>query len=272
MGKALEVINGRVTAPGPTLTAWTIAAGDSLTVRNAPLDSLILLLKAWADNQAAGTLRIRSPRLHDNVEGIRLGIVLSEVRDLLPRRFQQMLVSQDVLTVQQSGSAVAGDIESGTLMVFYADLPGVSARLIDAASLLANMVNIMTIENTLALGVAGGYSGEESIDAEFDQLKANTDYALIGYQVSAECACVGWRGSDTGNLRVGGPGDEVFKDVTGSWFYDLSREYGMPLIPVFNSANKGAVLIDGVQDENGVDVTVTSIFAQLKPGVVPQAG
>jgi hypothetical protein len=272
MGKALEVINGRVVAPGAVLTPWTLAAGDSLTVRNAPLDSQILLLQAWADNQAAGTLRIRSPRLHDNVEGIRLGVVLSEVRQLLPRRFVQQLISQDVLTVQQSGSAVAADVESGTLLVFYADLPGVSARLIDAQVLLANMVNILAVENTLALGVAGGYSGEEAIDAEFDQFKANTDYALLGYQVSAECACIGWRGTDTGNVRVGGPGDEVEKDVTGSWFYDLSREYGMPLIPVFNSANKGAILIDGVQDENGVDVTVTSIFAQLKPGVVPAAG
>ena len=43
----------------------------------------------------------------------------------------------------------------------------------------------------------------------------------------------------------------------------------MPLIPVFNSANKDAILIDGVQDENGTDVTLTSLLAQLKPGVVP---
>ena len=272
MGKALEVLNGRVVAPGTTLTAWTMAAGDSLQVRNTPIDSMILLLNAWADNQAAGTLRVRSPRLHDNVEGIRLGIVASEVQALLPARFEQRLVPQDVLTVQQSGSATAGDIESGTLLLYYADLPGVSARLIDAQTLLANMVNIMTVENTLALGTGGGYSGEEAIDAEFDQLKANTDYALLGYLASAECACIGWRGSDSGNLRVGGPGDEAHKEITANWFLWLSQAYQMPLIPVFNSANKGAILIDGVQDENGVDVTVTSIFAQLKPGAAPAVG
>jgi len=272
MGKALEIITGRVVAPSTTLTALTMSAGDSLTIRNAPIDSEIMLLQAWADNQTSGTLRIRSPRMHDNVEGLRLDVLTSEVKPLLPRRFMQRLIPQDQLTVALSGSATAGDVESAALMVFYADLPGISARMIDAPTLLANMVNLMSVENTLALGTGGGYSGEEAITAEFDQLKANTDYALLGYHVDAECAAVGWRGSDSGNLRVGGPGDELGRDYTGSWFYDLAFWYQMPMIPVFNAANKDAILIDGVQDENGTDVTLTSILAQLKPGVVPAAG
>jgi len=37
------------------------------------------------------------------------------------------------------------------------------------------------------------------------------------------------------------------------------------MIPVFNSANKAGILIDGAQDENGADVTVQSIFAELAP-------
>ena len=272
MGKALEVINGFVTAPDTTLTALTMGAGDTLTIRNAPLDSNILLLQAWTDNQTAGTLRIRSARLHDNVEGIRLDASASEVKPLLPKRFMQTLVPQDALVVQLSGSNTGGDIESAALMLFYENLPGISARLIDVPTLLANMINLVTVENTLALGTGGGYSGEEAITAEFDQLKANTDYALMGYLVDAECASVGWRGSDTGNVRVGGPGDELGRDYTRSWFYDLAFWYQMPMIPVFNSANKDAILIDGNQDENGTDVTVTSIFAQLKPGTLPAGG
>jgi hypothetical protein len=269
MGKAIDLITGRVTAPGATLTGLTMSAGDTLTVRNAPLDSMVRLIQAWADNQAAGTLRIRSPRLHDNVEGIRLDVTISEVKPLLPERFVQSLIPQDTLVAELSGSAVAADIESAAMLLFYDNLPGISARLIDPATLLANMVNLVTVENTLALGVAGGYSGEEALTAEFDQLKANTDYALLGYLVDAECAAVAWRGSDTGNLRVGGPGDELGRDYTRHWFYRLSSVYQAPMIPVFNSANKDAILVDGVQDENGVDVTVTSIFAQLKPGAVP---
>lgn len=271
MGAALDLITGRVTAPSTTLTALTMSAGDTLTVRNAPIDSSVRLLQAWADNQGAGTLRIRSPRIHDNVEGIRLDVSVSEVKPLLPRRLIQPLVPQDTLIAELSGSATAGDIESAALLLYYANLPGISGRFIDPPALLANMVNLVTVENTLALGTGGGYTGEEALTAEFDQLKANTDYALIGYLVDDECAAVTWRGSDTGNLRVGGPGDNLARDLTRSWFYDLSMDYQLPLIPVFNSANKDAILLDGVQDENGTDVTVTSIFAQLKPGVVPQA-
>jgi hypothetical protein len=32
---------------------------------------------------------------------------------------------------------------------------------------------------------------------------------------------------------------------------------------VFNSANRAGVLIDGAQDENGTDVTVTTLLALL---------
>ena len=263
MGKALELITGFVTAPGATFTPWTLAAGNSLTVRNAPLEKKVLLLQAWADNQAVGTLRIRSPKLHDNVQGIRLDITASDVVPLLVPEIVQVLFPQDVLVVEQTGSSAAGDIESGCLLVYYDELPGVEARFIDEATLKKRMRNIFTVENTLALGVSGGYSGEEAINSEFDLFKANTDYALVGYLVDVECACVRWRGSDVGNLGIGGPGNELMRQLTRHWFIGLSRFTGIPLIPVFNSANRAAILIDGAQDENGADPTVTSIFAEL---------
>jgi len=260
---ALEIIGGMATAPAATLTALTMFTGNSNTIRNCQEDSPIHLLNAWADVQGAGTLRIRSPRLHDNVQGIRVGTVVSEPVPLLPMGKPQKLIPQDTLTVELSGSSTAGDIESAALLIYYANLPGIEARFITPQELRERMVNIEAVENTIATGVAGGWSGEEAINAEFDNFKANTDYALIGYQVSAECLAVRWRGSDTGNLGVGGPGHAERKDMTANWFVALSDAFGVPLIPVFNSANKSALLVDAAQDENGVDVTVTSIFAQL---------
>ena len=46
---------------------------------------------------------------------------------------------------------------------------------------------------------------------------------------------------------------------------NLSRAYGLPLIPVINSANKAATNLDGAQDENGGDPTVSHIYMQLTP-------
>jgi len=265
MGKALELLTGYVVAPGATFTPLTMAAGNSLTIRNAPVDTKILLLQAWADNQAAGTLRIRSPRLHDNVQGIRLDVTAGDPVPLLAHGMPQLLIPQDELTVELTGSAVAGDIETACLLVYYDELPGIAARFIDVPTLKRRMRHVFTVENTISLGTAGGYSGEEAINSEFDEFKANTDYALLGYVVDTECACVRWRGSDTGNLGLGGPGNEVLRDLTAKWFVWLTQEYGIPLIPVFNSANKAAILIDGAQDENGADTTVTSIMAELSP-------
>jgi len=265
MGRALQVITGFVTAPGATLTAWTLGSGDSLTIRSTAIDSPIHLLQVWADNQVAGVLRIRSPRLHDNVQGIRLDVTGSDVSPLLPTGVMQRLITQDTLVAEQSGSATAGDIETGALLVMYENLPGVDARLASWEQVKPLIKHILTVENTLALGTAGGYSGEEAIDAEFDLLKANTDYALLGYLVDVECAVVGWRGIDTGNLRVGGPGSETLRNTTSEWFIRLNRLTGLPTIPLFNSANKSGILIDGAQDENGIDVTVTTILAELGP-------
>jgi len=122
---------------------------------------------------------------------------------------------------------------------------------------------VLTVENTLSLGTGGGYTGEEALNAEFDLLKGNTDYAIIGYQVDAECAAIRYRGSDFGNLGIGGPGNADDKHLTANWFINLSTMHGLPLIPVFNSANVQSVLVDGVQDEDGADAAVNTILVEL---------
>ena len=263
MGRALELITGFVTAPDTTQTALTVAVGNTLTVRSHPFEAPAHLIQAWTDNQTAGILRIRSPRLHDQVQGIRLDASPSEVKPLLPFGAMQDLFPQDTLTVDLSGSATGGDIETACMLVYYGDLPGIESQLMHPAEVLPRIVHLVTVENTLALGTAGGYSGEEAIDAEFDLLRANTEYALLGYLVDAECAAVRYRGPFSGNLGLGGPGDELGRDYTKDWFINLSEAYSLPLIPVFNAADKSNVLIDGAQDENGTDVTVTSLLAQL---------
>ena len=149
------------------------------------------------------------------------------------------------------------------MLLYCEDLPGVDGRFVGVEAVKTRMRHIVTVENTLALGTAGGYSGEEAINVESNLLRANTDYAVLGYQVSAQCAAIRLRGSDFGNLGVGGPGAVGEHRITQNWFSNLSRYSGLDLIPVFNSANASSVLIDGVQDENGADVTVNLILAEL---------
>lgn len=263
MPAALEVIGARGTAIGAALAALTPLTGDSLTVRNAKEGSEVLLCQLWSDVQVAGTLRVRSPRFHDNVQGIRYDTVIGDLKPVMPWGLPEPLLPQDNLSIDLAGSAVAGDIEQVFALLYYADLPGSDARLESWESIAPRIEHIVTVENTIATGVTGDWTGGEAINAEFDLLKANTDYALLGYLTDTETGAISWKGSDTGNYRVGGPGEPDLRDVTKDWFVLLSQAYGLPMIPVFNAGNKAAITVECAQDENGADPTVTSIFAQL---------
>lgn len=263
MPPALDTITSTGTAIGATLAATTIASGDSFTIKNAPLSSDVWLLNVWADNQVSGILRIRSPKFHDNVDAIRSRVLAGVLEPLLPWGVAQRLYPQDTEIVELAGSAVAGDIESVVQLLYYADMPGQAARLIDAATLKQRMRNFAFVRLAITMGSTAGYQGAKALNADVDLLKANQDYAVLGFTTDAETAAICLRGPDTGNLRVSCPGEPGIWHVTNHWFRRLSMAFGLPLIPVVNSANKGGTLVDVVSDENGGTANVTVCLAEL---------
>jgi hypothetical protein len=277
MGRILDTVTGFVTAPGAVFTAWTLATGDSLAVRAALPNSNIWLIGAWAWNQVAGVMRVRSPRMHDNVQGVRMRTPVNLVQNKIPLRLTsgaaQKLFTQDTLIVEQTGSAVGGQIETGSLLIWYDDVPGVAGRFIDQATLKKNGVNIMAQEVTVTTGVAGGYSGGVAINSQAgtDNWKANTDYALVGGVTDSRLATFTIKGVDTGNVRVGMPGELTEPDETVNWFASLSAATGLPMIPVLNSQNKGAITVEGVSQQVGVTAVITLILVELAQGSVPGA-
>ena len=274
-GAGLEVVSGFATAPGATFTAWTVATGNSLQIRSASFGKNIWLIGAWAFNQVAGVMRVRSPRLHDFVQGIRLRVSATNSEPLYPDSvnfgWRQPLIPQDVLTVEHTGSAVAGQIETGSLLVYYEDLPGIAGRFIDNDLLEKAGVNIIGQELSITTGVAGGYSGQVAINVTNDNFKANTDYALVGGMVDTRVGTIRIQGVDTGNLGVGFPGEPVQRHVTSNWFQRLSTGMRRPLIPVFNSANKTAILVDATGNQAAITTVVTLFMVELKPGMAPAA-
>lgn len=266
MGNAIDTVSGYATAPGSTFTAWTMNTGDTLTVRNATAASKNFLLEMWGFNNSAGTLRVRSPKLHDNVQGIRTGVEAGYVGMDLPYAVNQVLYPQDVLIAEQTGSATGGQLECGSLLIYYQDLPGVAGRFIDPPTLMKGLVNIVNVELALTPGTSGGYSSQLALNAQFDLLQANTDYALIGALISARACTVSLRGPDTGNLRCSVPAEPSDRFNTAQWFWYLSQFTGIPLMPVINSANKAGTFIDCFQNQTGNAVTVQWVFGQLAPG------
>jgi len=242
-----------------------MAVGNTLTIRSAAIDAPIYLLQVWDHAQADGEVRIRSPRLHDVNNGIRLQTEQDMPKPLLPWGIKQRLYTEDVLTVEAAGSATAGDIETVSMLIYYSDLPGVNAHLITTAELQARMHNILAVKTTLPLGTTGGYSGQKAINAETDVFKSNTEYALLGFTNTVLTATIRYQAFSFGNLGLGGPGQTTDPDLTANWFVRLSEAYGLPLIPVFNGNDKNNVLIDGAQNENGADAVISTIYAELAP-------
>jgi len=260
---AMELISGHI-ANVATLTNLTLNTGDSLNVRSFDASKRAWLLNTWAFVTSAGFTEIHSPRMHDNVHSIRFRVAASQAQPLLPLQCQQRLYPTDTLTVQLAGDATAGRQQPQSLLLYYEDVPGLASRLFKPADVWARMANILAVETTITLATGGDYSAAVAINANNDQFIANTDYAILGYVPDINVSSIHWRGADVGNVRVGGPGVNNLVQLTSEWFVRLSDELAMPLVPVFNSNNKGGLLMDALMSQAGGTLNVTTVLAQLR--------
>ncbi|TAL43315.1 MAG: hypothetical protein EPN91_06620, partial [Salinibacterium sp.] len=119
MGVAIEHISGSV-GNVAVLTNLTLATGDTLTIRaQTDLSKSIWLLNAWAMITAAGFFEIHSPRMHDNVHGIRVRVPLNNALPEWALAYPTKLYTLDTLTVQLAGSSGVGSISPMSLLIYY---------------------------------------------------------------------------------------------------------------------------------------------------------
>ena len=262
MGVALQVITGQATNPGATITQLTANSGDSYTVRSTNMNADIELLNAWAFTTTNLLMRIRSPRMHDQAQNWRGQPPASTPRPLIGMQPSQKLYSQDPITVEITGGAAEVDLAS--LLVMYRDLPGINARLHSWAEVEPLIQNLTSVQvNCVSSATAGNYGTARALNADFDTLIRNVDYAILGYECATTGCTFGITGVDTGNLRVGGP---LYNqtEVTASWFVNLSQtNSNLPCIPIINSANVAAVLCDATAQATSTTFSVSVNLAQL---------
>jgi len=270
MPRAMEIIAGFATNPGSTITTVTMATTNSATVRGTDTSKGTWLLSTMAFNATAGELRITSPRLHDQAQGIRNRVTAALAVPLTPGHanaaFAQRLYAQDNLTIQISGGG--GELDNAALLIGYDDLAGIAGRFIDHATLKKAGVNILTAEVTVTAVATGNWGGAVAINSSLDTLIANTDYAIVGFMTDTRGCAVGITAVDFGNLRVGGPCEPSIRDQTQNWFQQLADAFNAPYIPVFNSANKTTTLIDVNTNGAGGTYIINLELVQLAPGSV----
>lgn len=259
---AVQILTGRVTNAGATITALTMNTGDVVTVRSTEGGGNVALEQMWGQSATGGIARVRSPRMHDAAQGIRLRVPAALPKPLMPMQSRQTLYSQDQLIIESSGGGAETDLLA--LLLYYDNLPGINANLATWDQIAPRIVNYHGVESNLTTSAtAGQYGGAQALSANFNTLKRNESYAILGYTIDAEAGTIGITGPDIGNLRIGGPG-VVDPYVTGGWFVDMAQLIGKPMIPIIQSANVENTIVDIAATQVSAARNVTFMVAELK--------
>jgi hypothetical protein len=261
----MKLVTGSATAPNSTLTALTMYTDDSAQILNPPNPGFIRLIKQWAKVRTAGNIRTRSPQMGSDVQGLRFRVPINNVEPPTPYGFYQEMQAQDVPTFEISGSATASDIEIFSSLFLYQGYSG--GQFVTPDFVESFKKSIQVHEQTISTGTTGGYSGSSAMTNGTYNLKADTYYAMMGYTVDVICGAVRWKGPDFGNYGLGGPGVVSPKSLGNRFWYDLSLEYGIGLVPIVKFENLAQTFLDVAQDEDGTDVTVSTILVELDPAV-----
>lgn len=264
----LEMLGFQATAAATTGTAGTAFTNDSLTVRNFTPGTKAFLLAAWSRQQTDGMTQVVWPSANDTTRNIRWVSEAAFNIQGVPWGAPIPMRSQDLISATIFGTAVAGDIEQAILAMYYEDMPGLMGRYLHAKDLMARGVRQVTVQASIDTGTAGNWSGAELITADSDLLRGNTDYALLGANIEESCCALGIRAPDWSNVRVAVPFNPSNERQSSGFFVGLSQAYDMPLIPIFNSANKGGIFLDASHDENDVTVEVSLNLLELSDSAV----
>lgn len=261
MPAAYQVMAGFFTAGAAGTGIATPNAGDSFAVASFNTGAPAYLENLWANGASTDWVSIRSPRMHDNQQGIRVRVVGPVPDPLLPWGTNQPLYPADTPTVLIDQTAAA----TGAIAVMYSygDLPGANPRLASWSDVQPRIKQISGTEVALTASAAiGQWSPGNAINSTFDNFNAGSDYALLGYLVPTSVLALTVAGQDTSSLKLGGPGVNDQK-VTYDWFVKISNATGRPMIPIIAANNKANTLVYQTSNAVAAAQNVTLILAEL---------
>lgn len=263
MPKALQLVSGFLTAPTAAYQAITPAGSDLFAVNDYQPGGIAALINAWADIDTAGSIRMRSPNFHDDVNGIELITAAVSPIPLMDGFSHQILLKNDTITYELKDNG-AGAPSGMSALHYYSDLPGADAQLFDWPTVSNLYAELMSCRVAItAAGLAGQYEGQIGMTALQNLFKSEGRYALLGYQSDTQFQTIGVTGTDTSNRRVGGPGTVPDVFDTREWFIKQSNESGYPCIPVFKTQNLQSTVVDVIDTEEKDAGNIEFLFARL---------
>lgn len=263
MGLAIETIGFKVTNPGATFTAVTVATGNSLTIRQFTPGTKAVLEQVLRQGATSGGWRLLSPVFHDNVTGITL--ITAETPSIwaMPDYIGQPVASGDTLVVQGTGGTA--ETECGAFTVYYQDVLGLDAKMYMWEDLASSIEQIKPFEVDVSVGGTAGVWTDALFNATDKQAKADRKYAVLGWLTDTALAAVAFYGGETGNVRIGGPGSTNAED-TSDFFVDEARRMGTPHIPVISANNFGSTNVSIFTTATSGTAKVTVMTGLLRAG------
>ena len=266
MGLAVETVVGSYAATATTgAQAYTAGNGQTFQVRATNGTSRASLESIWTKSADAGYTRIRSPRLHDDVNGIEVEHFVNNTSPLANEYFSNALYSQDTLIVEDyfTTAPTVNDVQQIGMTIYYDDLPGVAGNYMSWAQVHSLAQSYMGVYvNPSSAATVGQWGVGVALNSSQDVFKANSLYALIGYITPSQFTAWSILGSDLGNLQVGGPGS-TDPLITRHYFPWMEECTGRPSIPVINSQNKSATLVQVFDTVASTARPISLLFAYL---------
>ena len=147
-------------------------------------------------------------------------------------------------TPQILATSTASDCVMYAYLTEYDDFPGAAASLVSPSVVDAGFksrvgIRVSAVSSTTT---AGAYGTQRAFNADDPRLHANTWYAIEGINVQTPVFAVTMIGPDFGGQRIGVPAGAINIE-SSSWFRDQAVKWGKPMIPVFNSNNAQAMLV-----------------------------
>lgn len=222
---------------------------------------------AWAFTSTAADITIHSPRMHDDIQAVHFRAQATTPDVLVLEGFSQIMYSQDVpiVTSTYAAAPASGAAENFDYLVYYPNLGGGNQRLVPWAQIAPLVQHYLGIKvSPISSATAGAFGAPVLLNSTEDLTKANSWYAVLGYEPSISATSIAMFGPDTSNYLYGGPAT-LNLTTTRRWFWWLEYTSGIPSIPVINSANKGSTNIVVSSTTASTTVPLTLFCAYLGP-------
>lgn len=262
MPRLIKSVPGFFTAAGAGVNALTVSPGSSGTFTiDSYTNGSAYLEQVWASGAAFDFIRIRSGRLHDAAQGMRLYTGTTLRRRLIGGGMSTRLYSVDNLTVESD--ATGAGTSMAVLTYGFDDFVGSSQRLANWSEIQPRIQDISGVEvDVTSSATIGTYGASANLNSFADNYKAGQDYALLGYTVNAAVAAIAINGPETSGQDICFPGDpDAF--ATRDYFIEQNLESGRPFIPIINANNKGSTFLKSVDTAASTAVKVSLILARL---------